>query len=221
MANDTKTGAQGDTDTAGKGADTKAADDAATKKTDDAAVTAEAGKAGKDADTKAADDATKKAADDAAAKKAPDKYELKVPEKSTLDDSDVKAIETIAKENGWTQEEAQAALDRHNETLIEQSTQFAEATKADKDYGGANLTQSQARAKAVIDSIRPASHPRAKAFRALLDKSGYGNHIEIVSFLADLGKRLEEDGGAAGDGTSGGGKRTAEDVLYGGAEKAS
>jgi hypothetical protein len=220
MANEAKPGAQGNTDNAGKGSEgttdaaaTKAAADKATADAATAAAAAaEAGKAGTDAAAAAA--ATAAAA--AAAKKAPDKYELKAPEKSTIDESDIQTIETIARENNWTNDEAQAALDRHHETLVEQSTRFAEATKADKDYGGDKLAVSQSRAKAVIDKVRPASHPRAKAFRALLEKSGYGNHIEIVSFLADLGKMTEEDGGASGDASTGAGPRSAEEVLYGG-----
>lgn len=213
---------------AGKGgtADTAAADAAAKTAADAAAAKAAADTATADAAAKAkaegdqvAKDAAAKAAADAAAakageKKAPDKYELKVPEKSTLDESDVKAIETIARENGWTNEEAQSALQRHHDLLIEQSNQFLEVTKADKTYGGEHLAESQARAKAVIDLVRPASHPRAKAFRALLDKSGYGNHIEVVSFLADLGKLTAEDGVVGGGGKTGAAE-SVEEKLYG------
>lgn len=153
------------------------------------------------------------------ASKVPAKYELKLPEKTTLDASDVKAIETIARENGWSNEEAQLALQHHHDTLLEQADQFLTVTKADPTYGGDNLAKSQARAKAVIDRVRPASHPRAAAFKALLDKSGYGNHIEILSFLADLGGMIEEDGGAGGDGTSGAKTPDAAEVLYGGTTK--
>jgi len=216
------------TDTAGATADTKtpatatadqaAADKAAADKaTADAAAaaTAEAGKASKDAEAQAAADAaTKAAAAKAGEKKAPDKYALTIPEKSTIDDSDVKVIEQVARENDWTNEEAQAALDRHNVTLIEQSARFLEETKADTTYGGDNLAATQARAKALLDRVRPASTPQGKALRALLDKSGYGNHLQVVSLLADLGKMMEEDSPAAG-GQSGAAK-TVEEKLYDG-----
>lgn len=188
----------------------------------------EPGKAGTDG--KSGDDTSKQSqdgkdgkggGDDKGGKKtgAPEKYELKVPENSTLGDDDVATIEKIARENGWDNETAQAALEQHHNTLIEQSARFLEATKADKDYGGDKLTTTQARAKSVIDLVRPTSHPRAKAFRALLDKSGFGNHIEVISFLADLGKMTEEDGALAGGG--GAEKRDAADVLYGGTTKTS
>lgn len=225
MANDNADkGAQGNTDSAD--ATAKAAADAAAA----TAAAAAAGKDGKTPEQKAADtgaeagkastDAAKAAADAAAAaaKGAPAEYKLKLPEKTTLEESDVKTIETIARENNWTNDEAQAALDRHHETLLAQSESFAAALKADKEYGGDNLAKTQERAKAILDRVRPMSHPRAKAFRSLLEKSGYGNHVEIVSFLADLGKLTEEDGAVGGDG-AGGGDRDAASVLYGGEKK--
>lgn len=151
-------------------------------------------------------------------KGAPDKYELKVPENSSVDADDLKLIEQLARENDWDNETAQAAVQQHHDMLAEQSSKFLEATKADKDYGGDKLSATQQRAKAVIDMVRPASHPRAKAFRALLDKSGYGNHIEVISFLADLGKMTEEDGAISGAG-GGGGEKDAAAVLYDGNSK--
>lgn len=195
----------------------KATADADAKKTADAAAaaTAESGQAAKDAEAKAAADAATKAGE----KTAPDKYELKLPEKTTLDETDVKAIETIARENGWTNEQAQAALQNHHDTVLEQSAHFLEVTKADKTYGGEHLAKSQARAKAVIDKVRPANHPRRAAFTRLLDKSGYSNHIEIVAFLADLGAMTEEDGAVTGGGAARTGEKDPASVLYGGEQK--
>lgn len=194
----------------------KTAADAAAKTAADAAATAaaEAAKGGTDAEAKAAADAAAKGKQPPPAKKAPAKYELKLPEKTTLNDSDVKAIELIARENEWTQDEAQLALQNHHDTLLAQSEQFLTETTADKTYGGDNLAKSQARAKAVIDKVRPANHPRRAAFTALLDRSGYGNHIEILSFLADLGALTDEDGGAMGDGSTGGKAKSQAEKLY-------
>jgi hypothetical protein len=217
-AEDANKGGQPTGDKAAADAAGKPAADAAAKAIADAAAGAGAkdGQAVKDADAKAAADAAAaKGNEPPPAKTAPAKYELKIPEHSTLNDSDVKAIETIARENGWTNDEAQLALQHHHDTLIEQSEQFLAETKADKTYGGDNLAKSQARAKSVIDLIRPANHPRRAAFTALLDRSGYGNQIEILSFLADLGAKLDEDGGGMGDGTGGGRVEGAADKLYG------
>lgn len=216
-------------DAAAKAAADKATADAAAKTTADATaaaaaekatadaaakVKAEADKVGTDAATKAAADAALKAGE----KKAPDTYKLALPEKTTLGDDDLKAIETIARENDLSNEDAQALVQRNHDLLVEQSAKFLEVTTADKTYGGDNLAKSQARAKAVIDKVRPANHPRRAAFTALLDRSGYGNNIEILSFLADLGALTEEDGAITGEGATRGSK-SAEDVLYGGEKK--
>jgi hypothetical protein len=212
---DTKAAATGDQggDAAAKAAADKATADAA------AAATAEAGKASTDADAAAKAKAAETAKgaegkDDAAAtKKAPAKYELKIPDKSTVDADDVKVIETIARENDWTNEEAQAAIERHHEQLVEQSTRFLATTTSDPKWGGDNLAATQALAKAALDRVEPASTQEGKELRALLDKSGYGNHIRIVSFLAKIGKMMAEDT-TTGGGGGGGGKRTVEEVLY-------
>lgn len=181
-----------------------------------AAAGAKAGEASTDASAKAAADAAAAKGNEAKAeKKAPESYDLKLPKDTTLDEADLDTIKAIAKENNWTNDEAQAVLEQHHETLQQQSARFLEATQADPTYGGKNLDQSRARAKAVIDKVRPANHPRRAAFEALLNKSGYGNHVEIVSFLADLGALTEEDAGATGDGTAGAKPKNAGEVLYG------
>lgn len=208
---------QGNTDT---GAADKAAADAAAataataaaeKATSDAAAVAAAAEAGK----ASTDAAAVAAAAAAGAKKAPEKYELAIPEKSTIDAGDVKMIETIAREQGWSNDEAQAALERHNDSLIEQSARFLADTKADQVWGGDNLAKTQADAKAVLDRVEPATTPEGKALRALLDKSGYGNHIRVVSFLAKLGRMMAEDSpGQGGGGAQAGAAKSTEDTLY-------
>lgn len=214
-ADDNKTGTTTAADTTTKAGETKPGETTSTTTTTDTSKAGEASKAG-DTATKAGETTTSKAGEQKTG--APDKYDLKLPEKTTLDKDDVAAIEVIARENNWTNEQAQAAIQAHHDTLLETSARFLEATKADKTYGGDKLAQSQARAKAVIDRVRPADHPRRAAFTALLDKSGYGNHIEILSFLADLGAMTEEDGAVTGEGAARG-TRSAEEVLYGGTKK--
>jgi hypothetical protein len=219
---------QGHTDTGAAAAagTTKPAEGATGAAADDkgaaaaAAASAEPGKAGTDAGAAAAAAGAGKGAAAAAGdgttaepSKAPEKYTLVIPEKSTIDDGDVKVIEQVARENGWTNEEAQSALDRHNVTLIEQSERFLASTKADPVWGGEQLTQTQALAKSVLDRVEPASTKEGKELRALLDKSGYGNHIRIISFLAKLGKMMAEDQPGAGGG-SGGAAKTVEETLY-------
>lgn len=169
------------------------------------------------ADTKAANDAeTKRKADEAAAaSKAPEKYALTLPEGGRVDASDLKAIEETARKAGWSNEDAQAAVVEFDTLMSAQSERFLTETKADATYGGDKLEQTQQLARAVIDRIRPAGHPRRESFQRFMNRGGAGNHLEVVSFLADLGKLMAEDTSVGGSG-GGGGNRDAASVLYGG-----
>lgn len=171
-----------------------------------AKVTADAAKAAADqaaADTAAAEKtaADKTAADAvaAAAEKAkgtpPEKYSLSVPTgaEAWLGESDLAQFEIVAKKEGLTNEQAQLVIEREADRLVAQSTVFRAQTEADAEYGGEKLAQTQKLGGALLDRVRPAGTPRGDAVRALLAKTGYGNHIEIVALLADLGKMMAED----------------------------
>jgi hypothetical protein len=148
--------------------------------------------------------------------KVPEKYEFVVPQGSEVffEASDLDAYAQIAKANELTQEEAQAMIEAEAANRQALVVAFGEQTKADPVYGGAKLVETQQLAKRVIDRVRPAGHARAEAFNKLLTKSGYGNHIEVVAFLADLGRLMSEDTAAGGSASTG--KRLTEEILYGG-----
>ena len=176
------------------------------------------------ADAKAA---TEKAAADTAAaaadaakgttkSAAPEKYELTLPEGGRLDETDLKSLETVARSLGWTNEEAQQRLEEHADALVAQSERFLAETTQDPDYGGEKLETTQKLAKAALEKLRPAGTPRGDALRALLDKSGYGNHVAVISLLADIGKAMAEDAPLAGAAASGSAKKDPASVLYGG-----
>lgn len=144
---------------------------------------------------------------------APEKYELTIPDDGILDERDRTAIEAYARAQGLSNEDAQALLEEHAGQLRTQSETWLNETKTDKTYGGDKLPETQKLARAAIDRIRPEGHPRRDQFRALLNKGGIMNHLEVVSFLADLGRMMGEDGGVAG-GAGGGKKKSLEDKLY-------
>jgi hypothetical protein len=178
----------------------------------DAAVKAAADEAAAEktaADATAADEkaAAAKAAESAAGKtgttQAPDKYELQLPEGSEawLEAADLKEIETVAKAEGWTNEQAQDRLDQHATMMVARSAAFRVATEADPIYGGEHLAETERHATLALDRLRPAGTPQGDALRKLLVKTGFGNNIEVVSFLSDIGKRMAEDvpiGGGGG-----------------------
>lgn len=149
--------------------------------------------------------------------KVPDKYELTVSDagKAHVEDADLKTLETIAKKAGWTQDEAQAALDEHVATMDAQAKSYLELSKADKDIGGEKLEETQKLARLAISKLRPEGHARRESFLRFINKAGAGNHPEVLAFLADIGRDMSEDSPAAGAGGGGKGEKSAESVLYG------
>lgn len=212
MAEDTKGGAQVSTDSAGpKDGKPAGQPDKATP---------EAGKDGKPAAAVAdvpAKTGTQAEPEQPAGDtpKAPEKYDLKVPSGDDVyvDDRLLKRVETLARASGWSNADAQAALEEHLGNVKAELQEFLSVTKADPEYGGAQLAESQRLAKLAIDKIRPAGHGRRESFLRFVNRAGAFNHIEVVSFLADLGKLMAEDKPVSGGPASGGRKPTG-DVLY-------
>jgi len=145
----------------------------------------------------------------AGAAKAPAKYELKLPAGGLMDTTDLPALEKIARENDMSQEEAQAYLDEMGVTLKAQSDAYLAALKADPDYGGEKLAESQRLANAFVDRMRPVGHARRDSFLKFLNRGGALNHPEVVALLADAGKLMDEDGHVQGAGARSGAVDTA------------
>lgn len=167
------------------------------------------------AEQKEKDDAAAAAA--AAKSKVPEKYDFKVADeaKAVVDPADLAYLEQVARASGWSNADAQAALDEHVQTVAAQSARFLTDAKADKDYGGDKFDETTKLAKQAIDRIRPKDHPRREAFDRFLNRGGAGNHIEALSFLADLGRLMGEDGAVRGAGGGGPAKKSTADVLFG------
>lgn len=155
--------------------------------------------------------------------KAPAAYDLKVPDtaKPLLSDKDLAYLKDIAKASDWSNDEAQAELDatitRAQQRIADQAEAWLSETKADTDYGGAKLEESQRLARAVVERLRPVGHPHREGFLRLLNTGGIGNHLEVVSFLADLGKLMAEDAPRLSGGLPDTASKTVEEKLYGAA----
>ena len=148
------------------------------------------------------------------APKPPEKYALSVPDagQAHVEAADLQYLETVARKAGWTNDEAQAALEEHVSTMAANSQRFLEQTTADPEIGGAHLAESQRLARAVINRVRPDGHPRRASFLRFLNRGGAGNHLEVVAFLRDLGMLMAEDRPAGG--TGGVERKPTADVLY-------
>lgn len=126
--------------------------------------------------------------------KAPESYELKVPEGVELDKAAADEFTAIAKELKLSQADAQRIADvatkmqqKQAETHVEMVKGWAESCKTDKEFGGDNLQQNMSVARKAIDTF---GSPELKA---LLNKSGLGNHPEVVRFAFKAGKAISED----------------------------
>lgn len=149
----------------------------------------------------------------AGAAKAPAKYELKVPAGGLIDKDDLPALEKVARENDMTNEEAQAYLEEMTVSLKAQSDAYLAKLKADPDYGGDKLAESQRLANAFIDKLRPVGHARREAFLRFIGRGGALNHPEVVAILADAGKLMDEDGHVQGASSRTGGQDTASKMY--------
>lgn len=167
-------------------------------------------------DDAAAADAQRKADEGKPPSKAPEKYTLTLPDDAGgyLDESDLTSIAQVAKAQGWTNEQAQKALEDHARTLAANSATFRAETEADPVLGGEHLAETTKLARMGLEALHPADTDDGKQLRRLLAKTGFGNNRLIVSGLRNLGKRLAEDAPPAG-GSSKGGTKDAATVLYG------
>jgi hypothetical protein len=146
--------------------------------------------------------------------KPPEKYALKVPDGSRVDPDDLAQLEQMAKTAGWSNDDAQAALEELHTHLDAQASRWLTQTTADRDYGGEHLEQSQRLAKLAIDRLRPQGHARRESFLRFLNRGGAGNHLEVVAFLADLGKAMSEDAPGRGSTSSGEAPKSLAERIY-------
>lgn len=173
---------------------------------------------------------TPAAATPPAAAAAPERYELKLPEKSVLDQAAVDETAAIARELGLSNDAAQKLLERRNADIAgarETAQQASEATwagqvdkwvndaKADKQYGG---DQYESNIKIALDAVEKFASPELR--KLLSDpKLGLGNHPEVIRLFWSLGKQLQPGGLVPGIGGGLPQAKTPAQVLYGAALK--
>lgn len=131
---------------------------------------------------------------------APEKYEFTPAEGYEFDPRTLGAFSEVAKELGMPQESAQKILDKMAPAMAEKEAarmdeirnEWADAAKADKEFGGDKLTDSLASAKKALDAF---GTPELKT---LLNQSGLGNHPDVIRFMVRAGKAISEDGFVSG-----------------------
>jgi hypothetical protein len=147
-------------------------------------------------------------ANNEAPKGAPEKYEFTAPEGREYDPGVLTAYSEVAKELNLPQEAAQKMIDkiaplieaRQVEQVETIRTEWAEAAKADQEFGGDKLNENLAVAKKALDKFG------SPELRTLLNDSGLGNNPEVIRFMYRAGKAISEDtfvGGSKGNQKSG------------------
>ena len=125
---------------------------------------------------------------------------------NTFDGEVLTAFSEVAKELNLSQDAASKVLDKMGPVLQARQeaqfeaarTEWAETSKADKEFGGEKLQENLGFAKRAMDAY---ATPELKA---LLNDTGLGNHPEVIRFFVRAGKTISEDTvvtGAKGEGT--------------------
>ncbi|RIQ16082.1 protease [Bordetella avium] len=133
---------------------------------------------------------------------ATEQYEFQVPEGVALDDGVLGAFSEVARELNLPQDKAQRVLDkmlpvmqtRHAEQIGEfyadigglPETWVASST-VDKEFGGDKLEENLAMAKKARDAFG------TPELTTLLNKTGLGNHPEIIRVFYRAGLAISED----------------------------
>ncbi|CNK23338.1 Uncharacterised protein [Yersinia frederiksenii] len=150
---------------------------------------------------------------------APDKYEFKAPtEGQDIDAEALATFEPVARELGLSQEQAQKLVDIYGKDIVpklqqkqaeawqQQTEQWGNDVKADKEIGGDKLTANIGMAQKALDQFG------TPELRTYLEQTGLGNHPDLVRFCVKIGKSMGEDSMVM---ASSGGQRSAAEVLYG------
>jgi len=121
---------------------------------------------------------------------------LELGEDSPFDDGYVDSVKEFAAANGLTQEAAQAVISRDETRAAAADKVWADMVnpggtweteiRNDPDYGGANLDQTVANARAAMSKFAP------EGFQQALNETGYGNNPALLRFVANVGAAMSE-----------------------------
>jgi hypothetical protein len=148
-------------------------------------------------------------------KGAPEQYEFKAPEGREYHPSVINAFSEVAKELNLTQENADKLLNKMAPIITERQTQqieavqeqWAEASKADKEFGGEKLDENLKVAKSALEKFG------SPELSKLLQETGAGNNPEIIRLLYRVGKATGEDSLVTGS-QSAPNSKSAASILY-------
>lgn len=137
-------------------------------------------------------------APEAAPAAAPIKYELKAPDGYELPEARLGEIADYARERGLPPEVAQEFVNREHGALETYKTaekerytkvqqQWVDELKNDKTYGGENFNRTTELARRALSRFG------TETLREALDRTGLGNHKELIITFAKIGEQMAED----------------------------
>lgn len=145
-------------------------------------------------------------------KVVPEKYDLKLSEDSPLDPAHLAQFERLAKQQGLSQDEAAAALKRQEaevSTIYENlSEQWKTDTKNDPEIGGAKFEENVNHAHQALERFG------SPALKQALNKTGYGNHPELIRAFAKVGRAMADDTFIRPGGSMPTKEKTLEEIFY-------
>jgi len=140
----------------------------------------------------------------------PETYEFKAPQGTEVGAPVLTAFSDVARELGLPQDGAQKVLDKvapaiaaHQAAQLEAfyqdigglPTTWEDAARKDAEYGGPAFEQNLAVTQKAIALGTP-------ELKALLNKTGLGNHPEMVRWMYRVGKHFNEDAFVTGQNSS-------------------
>lgn len=131
---------------------------------------------------------------------APEKYEFSLPDGFQMDEAGLTAFSEFAKDLDMPQEAAQKMLEKMGPVMQQRQmaaiekvqTEWTDASKSDKEFGGEKLNENLAVAKKALDAFG------SPELRTLLKETGLGNNPEIIRAFYRAGKAISEDSFVAG-----------------------
>lgn len=138
-------------------------------------------------------------------------YDFQFQEGIEVNQTALEQASAIFKEANLPQEQAQKLVDlftdqvtqgeaAHEAYIETMKTQWLDELQADEELGGTNLDKNAAL------SLKAMNRFGSAGLREILNKSGFGNHPEMVRFAARIGAAISEDnhvGGAPAFGKKG------------------
>lgn len=121
----------------------------------------------------------------------PERYDLKLGADSLMDQASLARVESYAKTNKLTQEEAAGLLAAQEADVrayvAEKKAGWLKEIQNDRELGGDNLARNVEMAKQFLDKHAD------DGLRRELDRTGYGNHPGFMRFVLKLAKASAND----------------------------